>query len=245
MVKKVGAILQARMGSSRLPGKVLMPLPYDKGIPLIGQIISRVQKAKTLSEVIVATSTQELNDEIVPVVQKFGAKVFRGDEDDVLSRFYFAAKESGLDVIVRLTGDNPFICSETIDEIVEFHLSKGADYSVTRDLPLGTNIEVVDFKSLERAFHDSTFAGDREHVTTYVWKNPNIFKVAELKFGNAFSGALPRLTVDFLSDYAMACKIYEELYDQKPDFGLKDVAELLSKKPWIAFINSENQQNKA
>lgn len=245
MVKKVGAILQARMGSSRLPGKILMPLPHGQGIPLIGQILNRAKKADNLHEIIVATSTQNKNDELIPVVQSFGAKVFRGDEDDVLSRFYFAAKENALDVIVRLTGDNPFISSKVIDEIVEFHLLNGSDYSVTKDLPLGTNIEVVNFKSLEKAYNESTAAGDREHVTTYVWKNPQVFKLAEKSYKNIFKGSLPRLTVDFPSDYAMACKIYEDLYDQNPNFDLKDVADLLEKKPWILFINSENQQNKA
>ena len=142
---KVGAIIQVRLGSERLPNKALLPLPFGGGPALLEHVVNRAKASKSVTNVIVATTDNILDNAIYNFCQDNKLSCFRGSEDDVLDRFYQAAKNSNLDVIIRLTGDNPFIMPGIIDDTVETHLHANLDYSITEGLPLGTNIEVISF----------------------------------------------------------------------------------------------------
>ena len=171
---KIGAIIQARMGSTRLPGKVMMTL---KNKTVLEHVIERVRQSNWIDEIIIATTTDKKDNDIEKEALKCGVKVFRGSEDDVLSRYYYAAKEYGLDIIVRITSDCPLIDSKVLDEVIQFYVDKnydvvsnaGADLS-KRTYPRGLDTEVFSFKVLENAFTNAKEPYQREHVTPYIYE---------------------------------------------------------------------------
>ena len=178
---KIGAIIQARTSSSRLPRKVLKPLPFDGGICVLQQVIRRVSKSQLIDEVIVATSNHEEDQEIVDVAKKENINYYCGSLSNVLQRYYNAAKQNYLDVIVRITSDCPCMDSNIIDKIVQNHLDLGADYtsnSLTESFPRGIDVEVINFDVLERAYHEASHGYEKEHVTPFIYKShPNEFKI--------------------------------------------------------------------
>ena len=238
---RVGAILQVRMGSTRLPGKALLPLPLSGAVPLLGQVLARARRAETLARLVVATSTAPADDPVAAYAATAGAAVFRGDEQDVLGRFAGAADAHGLDVIVRLTGDNPALDPAYLDQAVRHHLATGADYTLTTGLPLGGNVEVIGRAALARAHAQATAPPDREHVTPYLRHHPNQFRLETLALMVPGLPAATRLTLDYPSDYALMHLLYSSL---PADFTLSQVAGLLQAHPWLAAINSANEQVK-
>ena len=165
---KIAAIIQARMTSTRLPGKVMLPLPYGSGIPALEQMILRVRKCRELDSIIIATTKNKSDDKIVRLCGKLNTGCFRGDEKNVLSRYYFAAKEIRADIVVRLTSDCPCIDPATIDRTVALHIKRNYDYTSSGKLPIGMSVEVFSFKALEEAYSKSTKDYEKEHVTPYI-----------------------------------------------------------------------------
>ena len=152
---KIGAIIQARTSSTRLPGKILKELPYGSGITVLGQVIRRLKRAKKLNEVVVATTLEREDSKIVDLTKKEKTKYFRGDKEDVLSRYYLAAKENKINVIVRVTSDCPCIDPEIVDLTIEKHLQTKADYTsnnLKRTYPHGLDTEVISFETLKASF---------------------------------------------------------------------------------------------
>ena len=243
MVKsgKVGAIIQARVQSRRLPGKVLLNLPYGSGISIIENIVRRIRIVSGIDVVIIATSDQPENDDVVSVARAAGAEVFRGSEDDVLDRFHKAAVLHDLAQIVRLTADNPFVDPAILDACLKTHEKHEADYTKTIGLPLGMNFEVISFPALDRLQRSVTLSDEREHVTLHVCRNPANFNVCTLDLGKPEYEGL-RLTVDWEADYAFACFIYEQLYFPKQIFHMDGIDELLKKYPWAKLINANLKQ---
>jgi len=235
--EKVGAIIQARVGSRRLHRKVLRELPYGSGLSIIENIVHRVRAASGIDAVIVATSNHPENDEVVSVARAVGADVFRGSEDDVLERFHQAAVIHGLANIVRLTADNPFVDPVILDSCLEAHEKRKADYTKTIGLPLGMNFEVITFPVLDRLQRSVNLGDEREHITLHINNNPLDFSVCVLDFGRPEYEGL-RLTIDWEADYALACFIFDQLYTPKRNFNLDDVLTLLNKHPWAKLINS-------
>ncbi|WP_405316422.1 cytidylyltransferase domain-containing protein [Methanobrevibacter sp.] len=243
---KIGAIIQARTSSSRLPRKVLKPLPFDSGICVLQQVIRRVSKSQLIDEVIVATSNHEEDQEIVDVAKKENINYYCGSLSNVLQRYYNAAKQNYLDVIVRITSDCPCMDSNIIDKIVQNHLDLGADYtsnSLTESFPRGIDVEVINFDVLERAYLEASHGYEKEHVTPFIYKShPNEFKINN--YVNDDDNSNIRITLDTPQDYSLLCCVYDNLYENNNFFTLDDILELFDKKPWIMAINEDIIQKK-
>jgi len=214
-MKTVCAIIQARMGSTRLPGKVLKEL---SGKPVLGHIIDRLQLCKHIDWILVATSTHVLDDQIVTFCKKYKTLFYRGDEDDVLKRYCAAVRECGSDVIVRITADNCLIDPKIIDEMVKAHINDSYDYTCIKNLSCVAG-EVINSEALKKASELTQKAYDREHVTPFLREHPDLFKVKELP--EDFSGIPPKapLTIDTPRDFEFIKKIYSLFY---PGEGIVD-----------------------
>jgi spore coat polysaccharide biosynthesis protein SpsF len=243
---RVLALIQARLGSSRLPGKSILPLPLSAlgaQNTVLGHVVDRAQQARSIGEIIVATTTQPLDDPLAALATRLGVGVFRGDEHDVLGRFAGALALAGpAAAVVRLTADNPAIDPAFLDAAVAHHLAAGADYTYTNGLPLGANIEVISTSALIKAHREATQPDEREHVTPYLRRHPELFRLKTLALQVQPSVTALRLTVDYPSDYAFVNLLFNEL---GPNFSLTDPAglpALLARHPWLADINAGNLQ---
>lgn len=243
---KIGAIIQARTSSSRFPKKVLQSLPYGSDTCVLQQDIRRVKKSKLIDDVIIATSVNLDDDEIVEVAIKEDTPYFRGSLDNVLERYYGAASKFHLDVIVRITSDCPCVDWNIIDEVIQSHLDSGADYTsnaLIESFPRGIDCEVFNYDVLEEAYLNANEKYEKEHVTPYIYKtNPDKFKIN--KIVSSQDNSKVRITLDTPQDYALLCVIYDNLYYENNFFTLKDVFELFEEKPWIKFINEDIIQKK-
>ncbi len=240
------AILQARMGSTRLPGKVLLPAA---GKPLIEHMIERVRRAKTLDGLWLATSVDTVNDPLADCVDALGVPVFRGDENDVLSRYATVAQQAQADVVVRLTGDCPLHDPDVIDETVGIMLSRldEIDYasnSLQATYPDGLDVEVFTRAALDRAQREASTQLQREHVTPFIHRyqdGPGPFRVLHVHGRADFSHL--RWTVDEPADYEFVRRIFDTLYPVRPDFGWLDVLALLTRQPELLTYNSHIVRN--
>jgi spore coat polysaccharide biosynthesis protein SpsF len=242
MNNKVTAIIQARMGSTRLPGKVLKDVA---GRPMIEQMMHRLSRAKRLNRIVAATSTTVGDDPLAELLYKNGILTFRGPENDVLSRYYEAAKVFNADVVVRLTGDCPLIDPFIVDEVVKRHLDSDADYTsntLERTFPLGMDTEVFSFKVLEKAYRQAKENYQREHVTPYFYLNPGIFKLQGIKAEGKLHRPDLRLTVDTAEDLELIRAIYNRLGQNGRFFNTEEVIELLDTLPELVAINVHVQQ---
>lgn len=240
------ALIQARLGSSRLPGKSRLPLPLaalGDEQTILGHVVSRARRAASVSEVMVATTTQPLDDPLAALASRLGAGVFRGDEQDVLGRFAGALAQAGsFATVVRLTADNPAIDPDFLNAAVAHHLATGADYTHTTGLPLGTNLEIISASALLRAHAEARQPDEREHVTPYLRRHPELFQLEALALAVPPAVAALRLTVDYPSDYALLSLLFSQL---GTNFSLTDPAglpALLAHHPWLAAINGDNVQ---
>lgn len=235
---KIGAIIQARLTSSRLPGKVLMNLPMNGTTRMIDQIIFRCKRAKKLDDVILATSIDKSDNELVKYIGT-ATNVHRGSLDNVLDRYFECASHYGLNHIVRITGDNPCIDPYIIDQTIEFHLISGNDYTKTIGLPIGLNIEIISFKAIEIANKEAKTSYQKEHVTCYIIDNLQKFKLGSLNFNEYEAITNFRLTVDYPSDFSLVNLIYNSLGDK---FSLSDINNLILKYSWLQEINDNFQK---
>ena len=241
---KVAAIIQARMGSTRLPGKILKTV---NGKTLLEYQIERVKQAKSIDQIIIATTTKNSEQPIVELCGKIGINYYRGSEQDVLSRYYEAKLKYDVDVIVRLTSDCPIIDPEVIDKVVNQYLrnQSSVDYvanTLERTYPRGLDTEVFSSEALTKAYHDAFLSRDREHVTTYLYKNPNLFKLQGVKNEQDYSRY--RWTVDTEEDFELIRLIINELYNPDKIFLLEDVIKLLTVYPEWNEINAHTEQKK-
>ena len=234
-------ILQARVSSSRLPGKVLKPI---LGMPMLLRQIERIRRAKRITHLIVATSTNSSDDSIETMCLQSNIECFRGDLKDVLNRYYQAAKPYNPDYIVRLTGDCPLIDPEVIDRVVSFcldgnydHASNGGEVS----FPDGLDVEMFRFSALEAAWHEARLPSEREHVTPFIYNHPERFKTAQYK--NSVNLSHLRWTVDEPADFELVRIIYESLYPSKADFLTSDILALIEKRPELATMNTQHSRN--
>ncbi len=242
---KVGIIVQARVGSTRLPRKVLKPLPYKSEKTVLDRVLERLKRVRKADLIVVATTKKSEDDAIVEVAKKQNVAVFRGSEKDVLSRYYEAAKEFGIDTVVRITSDCPCIDPSLVDKVVDFHFKEGADYTRNVDFPRGLDVEVIDFKALERAHLEATHPSDREHVCPYIYRTaPEKFKLAYYTAKGKLKRPDIRITLDTEEDYALLCAVFDYLYPKNPFFGAEEVVELFEEKPWLALINRKVRQKK-
>jgi len=236
-VKRTGAIIQARCGSTRMPNKVLMPLPFSGEVNVLQHILNRCQKSKTLDDTYIATTTESEDDCIEEI---YSDRIFRGSAENVLSRFYEAATEYGLDIVVRLTADNPCIDAAIIDYAVMQHIKYNYDYSKTIGLPVGTNIQVVSVDALRIAHHNAQDSYEKEHVIPYISNRQDQFNIGLTEILTPKFSSNTRLTLDYPSDYAMLNVIFTNFADRY--FSLFELAEFLEQYPWIIKINPNYQK---
>ena len=241
MTDNVLAIIQARVGSTRLPGKVFLPLA---GKGSLEHVIARLKEARKVSDIIVATSVKQGDVKISEFCKKLKVKTFRGSEEDVLDRFYQAAKPLKPGHIVRITADCPMIDPAIIDDMILKHIENGSDYTsntIEPTYPDGEDVEVFQMSALEKAWKSAKLSSEREHVTPYIRNNPRIFKLLNVAYKSDLSEK--RWTLDEEKDYEFLKKIFDNLYPLNPFFGMEDVLDFLKKNPEVEKINSTIARN--
>ena len=244
---KIAAIIQARISSTRLPGKVLKELPFNSGITCLEQVIRRLKKSKKIDDIVIATTEDKEDNEIVDIAKKEDVKYFRGSKENVLSRYYFAAKKNNIDVVVRITSDCPCIDVDITDLTIDAHINKVADYtsnSLTRTYPHGLDVEVFNFNALEEAYKNATKYYEKEHVTPYIYRNPQKFKINIVKALKELYAPDIRITLDTEEDYALLCAVFDYLYPKDKYFNAYDIVNLFNEKPWLKLINKKIIQKK-
>ncbi|GGJ64228.1 spore coat polysaccharide biosynthesis protein SpsF [Anoxybacillus voinovskiensis] len=235
------AVVQARMSSKRLPGKVLLPLV---GKPMIVRQLERIQRCKMINHIVVATSTHESDDPLVQVCLQHGIDVYRGSLKDVLERFYFVYEKYRPEHIVRLTADCPLIDPTVIDKVVQFHLEGRYDYTsnvLPPTFPDGLDVEVFVANKLTIIYEKATLQSEREHVTPFFYKNEHLFCIG--RFCNNKDLSTYRWTVDEQEDYFLVKSIYEELYPTNPYFLMEDILGCLDRHPNWLNVNSQYWRN--
>lgn len=243
---KVVCLVQARVGSTRLPGKILKEIC---GKTILHHEIDRLKKCKEIDEIVIATTDKEDDDKIVNEAKKLSVKYFRGSENDVLSRFYYAAKENNADIIVRVTSDCPCIDFEILDKMLIYfkdkYKEKQVDYlsnTIKRTYPRGYDIEIFTFSALEKSYINAEKEYEREHVTPYIYDKTNNF--LKLSFENKEDYSKYRVTLDTIEDFIVIKNIFENLYYKNPYFKLNDVVQYLNNNLHIVDINKHIEQKK-
>ncbi|MHB1164290.1 MAG: cytidylyltransferase domain-containing protein [Candidatus Nanopelagicales bacterium] len=237
------AIVQARMTSTRFPGKVLAPLA---GEPMVLRQVERIQRATTLDGLVVATSTDVSDDRLVQVLDDAGIPVVRGSLDDVLERFVTAIDALAPDVVVRLTADCPLISPAVIDRVVEAFGASGADYAsntMSPTYPDGLDVEVVRADVLREVARIATDPPEREHVTLGVYRRPDRYRIENVAGERDLSDL--RWTVDTPEDYEFVRAVYEDLLPVKADFDVDDVIAYLERHPGRARTAAHAERNAA
>lgn len=234
------AILQARLSSSRLPGKVLLPLA---GAPMILRQVERVRRAARIDRLVVATSDRPDDDRLAQALSGAGVEVYRGPLDDVLARFVGALDALPADHVVRLTGDCPLIDPDLIDATIELHLRTGADYSqnrlVDKGFPKGQDVEIITAAALRRAAAEASTPEEHEHVTWGVWNHPEVYKVERLEPPE--DQGQVRWTVDRPDDYEFVSAVYDALYPANPAFGSDDIRAFVRSRPALANYGGDRR----
>lgn len=235
------AIIQARISSTRLLGKVLKKI---EGKTVLEHVATRVKAAKNIDDMVVATTVKEEDLEIVKLCAKLGISVFCGSENDVLDRYYQTARLFKANHIVRITADCPLIDPLVIDEVSELYFQKKADYAsntLPETFPDGLDTEIFSFKTLKIAWENAKLSSEREHVTPYIRKNPNIFKIVNLKCSINLNNK--RWTIDEPIDLKFIKIIYKNLYFDDSLFGMKKILNFLKRHPKIEEINKNIIRN--
>ncbi len=234
------AIVQARMGSTRLPGKVLLPVG---GQSVLSRVLHRLKRTACIDEIVVATSVARR--EYFHCRRKSApgsARCFRGSEDDVLDRYHGAAQESGADALVRITSDCPLVDPEVVDEVIESFRRRRVDYAsngLSSNYPRGLNVEVFSVQALEKAWGEAHEPHQREHVTPYFYEHPELFRLFSMVGNDDYSQY--RWTLDTAEDLEFLRAIYLRFGDAD-DFGWQDVIALMKREPELAALNSHVQQ---
>jgi spore coat polysaccharide biosynthesis protein SpsF len=236
---KIVAIIQARMGSSRLPGKALKDI---NGRSMLARVVRRAGRSALIDQLVVATTEKELDDAIVSECESLGVPSFRGSEDDVLDRYYQTAKTFSAEGIVRITSDCPLIDPEIIDRVIQTFLNNNLDYAsntIEGTYPRGLDVEVFSFHALEVAWQKAAQKFEHVHVTPYIYRHNEQFKIFSVTSVENFSDY--RWTVDTQEDLKLIRTIYEEI-DHDDDFSWRDVLMLSKERPDLAEINRHIRQ---
>ncbi len=234
MVKKeVVAIVQARRGSSRFPDKVIKEIA---GKPMLFHVLRRVKNAELASKVVLATTTDPRDKLLANIAKAAGTETYFGNTDDVLDRYYQAAKKFRAANILRVTADCPVTDPSIIDSVIRKFSNAKCEYASNAwAFPEGLGVEVFTFDALKKAWTEAKLISEREHVTPYMWKNPRLFKLAEFKGKPNFPHL--RLTVDYEVDLKLVAKLYHHLFESNPFFGYHDILSLLERYPKLSQIN--------
>lgn len=237
------AIIQARMGSNRLPGKVLRPI---LGKPMLWHIVRRVRAVPSVDEVVVAIPDGPTDEELRRFCAANDIASFSGSELDVLDRFYRTAQQYGADPVLRITADCPLVDPELVEKLISLYRSGGFDYAAVSagadasrleggSFPDGMDAECFNFASLEKAWKEAQDPRDREHVTRFIWRRKGLFRCGKVYPDREYRNL--RLTVDYPQDFEVVSRIYEKLFSEGDVFHLSDIVALLDRTPEITKPN--------
>jgi spore coat polysaccharide biosynthesis protein SpsF len=235
-------VVQARTGSSRLPGKVLLPVA---GAPVLVRMLERVLAARTRFELVVATTGRSEDDGLAELVRRFGARVFRGHPTDLLDRHYRAARAARAEVVVKIPSDCPLVDPAAIDGVLGAFLADPGRYDFVSNLhppswPDGNDVEVMSFAALEQAHRSASARHEREHTTPFFWDRPERFRVGNVAWETGLDLSMThRFTLDYPDDYAFVAMVYEALWRRdRPVFPLADILALLEERPELRETNA-------
>jgi spore coat polysaccharide biosynthesis protein SpsF len=239
---KIIATIEARMRSTRLPGKVMKKI---MGKPMLALMIERLQRARQIDGIVIATTVDPSCDPIEELASQLGVGCYRGSEDDVLDRVLQAAIAFEGDIIVETTGDCPLIDPALVDRVIDIYMESKFDYvanGLRKTFPVGFDVQVFSTATLRKVAQLTIDPSDHEHVSLYIYKHPELFSLYNVESGLPEKYWNLRLTVDAEEDFNLVKTIFEELYPEKPAFTLYDVLDLLDRKPDLLEINQHIQQ---
>ncbi len=235
-------VIQARRGSSRLPDKIMMPLA---GKPLLIRMAERVMASALGKSIVIATTTDASDDSVEALCKAENIPCFRGHPTDLLDRHYKAALKFNADVVVKIPSDCPLIDPAIIDKVLKTYLDNSANVDFVSNLhpatyPDGNDVEVMPISILKGAWENAQRPLEREHTTPYIWENPEKFRLCNVEWESGRDYSMShRWTIDYPEDYSFIKRIYDELFQSNPMFGLNDILNLLKQKPEIAAINAQ------
>lgn len=246
MTHNVVAIVQARMGSTRLPGKAMLPIANK---PMLQHVIERLRTSLVLNNIAITTTTLEEDNCLEDFARLHDLVCYRGSAQDILSQYYNAATHLCATAIVRVCADSPLIDPHLVDELVVSHLYTNADYTSNgnggiQTFPLGVDSEVFSYNALEKAYNESYKNYEREHVTPYMYQHPEAFKLKSIEAIGKLRRPYLRLTVDEEDDLILVRKIFDRLYRENQIFYTEDVINLLDDHPELVSINAHVHQKK-
>lgn len=228
------------MGSTRLPGKVLLPLA---GKPLILRMYERVAFSKYAGEIVVAVTDDENDNELFKLCQQNNLNVFRGHSLDLLDRHYQSAKKYKAELVIKIPSDCPLIDPSIIDKVILYYINDTEKFDFVSNLhppsyPDGNDVEIMSFKTLENAWLNAKKDFEREHTTPFIWENPDKFRIGNVSWESGLDYSMShRFTIDYKEDYEFIDRVYDELYQLNSRFSLDDILKMLEKKPEIKQIN--------
>ncbi|WP_418637366.1 cytidylyltransferase domain-containing protein [Winogradskyella sp.] len=232
---KVVAIIQARLGSTRLPKKIFFDL---SGKELLFHVVDRLRPSKYINEIVIATTNSFEDNQVENWAKINGVNCFRGSEENVLERYFYASKKFEADIVVRVTADDPFKDYRIIDEAIHILITNDYDFVCNNNpvsFPEGLDVEVLSMKALTKSFLESKFDFEKEHVTQYIHRNRDKFNIFNIKNDKNLSNL--RWTIDTKEDYLFAKEVYENLFKQERFFFPEDIYKLLEEKPHLVEIN--------
>ncbi|OOQ59811.1 cytidylyltransferase domain-containing protein [Mucilaginibacter pedocola] len=242
MGKNIVIVVQARMASSRLPGKVMLPILSKT---LLARMIERLEMIYTPATVVIATSQHPNDNVIAREADMLDVPYYRGDLNNLLDRHYQLAKAYQADVVLKIPSDCPLIDPAVIDEVLGFFLDSPEKYDYVSNLhpatwPDGNDVEIITMDCLERTWKQATRPLELEHTTPYIWENPSQFKIGNVEWATGLDYSMShRFTIDYHEDYLFIKRVFEELYEDKPDFSCEDILNLLERKPEIYELNAK------
>ncbi len=241
MANKTVIVVQARMSSSRLPGKVMLPI---LGRTLLYRMIERLRMIRHTAEIIIATSQETADDIIEREASAIDVACFRGSLNNLLDRHYQLAKQAGADVVLKIPSDCPLIDPNIIDDVLDFYFDNQKQYDFVSNLhpatfPDGNDVEIMSMDCLERTWKEATRPLELEHTTPYIWENQDKFRIGNVLWSAGKDYSMShRFTIDYPEDYQFIKRVFEELYPANPGFTCEDILNLLEEKPDIYNINA-------
>jgi spore coat polysaccharide biosynthesis protein SpsF len=244
MIQKTQAIIEARMTSSRLPGKVMLPICSKPELELL---VERLRQCTLLDGIVIATTTNATDDVIDELARRLRVGIFRGSEDDVLDRVLSAAQATDTEVIVEVTGDCPLVDPDILDELVAIYRRGEYDYvsnTLRRTFPRGLDVQIFSAVTLADVARRTDDPVDHEHVSLYIYEHPELYRLFNLDSGLPEHQGDLRLTLDTEEDYILIRRVFDALYPANPAFRMKDVLSLLDRHPTWMEVNQHIKQKK-
>ena len=239
---KIITVIQARMGSTRLPKKVMMPLA---GKPLIIRMLERVSLSDLAGTIVAALTKEAYDDELAARIVGEGYNVYRGSTNDLLERHINTAREYGGDTVVKIPSDCPLIDPSVINKVIGHYISNDKKFDYVSNLhpatyPDGNDVEIMSLEALEKCRREALKDFEREHTTPYIWENPTKFRIGNVEWETGLDYSMShRWTIDYIEDYLFIKEIYEALYEINPAFGMKEILEYEKEHPETKAINAK------